>query len=101
MEIILSHDLNPSKIKGLNRCRVAMEALFHLDVAKVDGKYLELFLFDPGRQIKQSLYNFPWEQPTKQDWKGWINFWHAFTTTGGKLKAPLGKWINPTHRIWR
>jgi hypothetical protein len=29
-----------------------------------------------------------------------MNFWHAFTTTGGKLKALLGKWTNPTHHIW-
>jgi hypothetical protein len=29
-----------------------------------------------------------------------MNFWHAFTTTGGKLKTPLGKWTNPNHQIW-
>lgn len=29
-----------------------------------------------------------------------VNFWHSFTTTGDKLKVPLGKWINPTHHIW-
>ncbi len=26
--------------------------------------------------------------------------WHRFTTTGGKLKTPMGGWTNPTHRIW-
>jgi hypothetical protein len=28
------------------------------------------------------------------------NFWHEYMTTGGKLKSPMGGWINPTHRIW-
>ncbi len=36
----------------------------------------------------------------RQDWDQWINFWHEYMTTGGKLKSPLGGWINPTHRIW-
>jgi hypothetical protein len=36
----------------------------------------------------------------RQDWDGWINFWHAITNTGGKLKMPLGRWTNPTHQKW-
>jgi hypothetical protein len=31
----------------------------------------------------------------------WFNFWHSFTTTGDKLKVPLGNWISPTHHIWK
>jgi hypothetical protein len=30
-----------------------------------------------------------------------MNFWHSFTTTGGKLKVPLGRWSNKTHRKWK
>ncbi len=100
VEIILSHDLNPTAIRGLNRCRVEMEPLFLLDIATADGKYLEHFVFDLGGHAKQSHYNFPRERSTKKDWDGRIHFWHAFTTTVGKLKAPLGKWKNPTHQIW-
>jgi hypothetical protein len=59
MEIILSHDLNPTAIKGLNRCRVAMEALFLLEIAMADGKYLKHFVFEWGGHTKQSHYNFP------------------------------------------
>jgi hypothetical protein len=61
-----------------------MEAHFLLDITTADGKYLEYFVFNPGGNTKQSHYTFPWEQPTKQDWDGWMNFWHAFTITGGK-----------------
>jgi hypothetical protein len=52
MEIILSHNLNPTTIRGLNRCRVAMEALFLADIARADEKYLEHFVFDPGGHTK-------------------------------------------------
>jgi hypothetical protein len=75
-----------------------MEALFLLDIMTAYGKYLGNFVFDPGGNAKQSCYNFPREQSMKQDWDGWMNFWHAFTTTGGKLKVLFGEWANPTHK---
>jgi hypothetical protein len=48
------------------------------------GNTLSILYSTRGGNTKQSHYNFPWEQPTKQDWDGWMNFWHAFTITGGK-----------------
>jgi hypothetical protein len=94
MEIIFSHDIDTTTIKGLN------EAQFLSDITTADGKYLEHFMFDPGGSAKSLQYIFPRELPTRQDWDSWINFWHAFNNTGGKLKTPLGRWTNPTHRIW-
>jgi hypothetical protein len=44
---------------------------------------------------------FPREKPSRKDWDLWFDFWHNFTMTGGKLNVPLGKWVKPTHRIWR
>ncbi len=100
MEIIFSHDLDTTTIKGLNRCRGLLEALFLSDITMADGKYLEHFMFDPVGGAKSLRYTFPREQATRQDWDSWINFWHTFTNTGGKLKTPLGGWTNPTHQIW-
>jgi hypothetical protein len=100
MEIIFSHSLDPPDIARLNRCRVYLQVLFLSNITTADGKYLEHFIFDPGGATKRSRYTFPREKPSKQDWDRWINFWHEHTTTGGKLKSPLGGWINPTHRIW-
>jgi hypothetical protein len=100
MDIIFSHPLNSTEIARLNRCRVYLQALFLSDITTTDGKYLEHFVFDPGGITKRSQYSFPREQPSRQDWDRWINFWHECTTTGGKLKSPLGRWINPTHQIW-
>jgi hypothetical protein len=48
MEIMLSQDLDPTKIARIIRCHVYLEALFLSDITTADGKYLENFLFNPG-----------------------------------------------------
>ena len=64
-------------------------------------RYLEDFVFNPGSRDLSSSFRFPREVPMREDWNRWFDFWHSFTTTGDKLKVPLGNWINPTHRIWK
>jgi hypothetical protein len=54
----------------------------------------------PGTDTTATRYIFPWEKPTRDDWATWIDFWRGYTTTGGKLKTPLGHWIYGTHRVW-
>ncbi len=71
-----------------------MKAIFLSDISTADGRYLENFVFNPGVATAGSTYIFPREKPTREDWDTWIDFWHGYTTTGGKLKMPLGNWIN-------
>ncbi len=52
MEIIFLHDLDATTIKGPNRCRGKLEALFLSDITMADGKYLEHYMFDPGGSAK-------------------------------------------------
>jgi hypothetical protein len=92
--------LDFTDITRIEKCRVYLKALLLLDITAADGKYLEHFIFDPGGLTTQSGYKVPREQPSRQDWDRWINFWHECTTTGRKPKTLLGRWINPTHRIW-
>ena len=86
---------------SLSRCRVSLESIFLLDITTADGRYLEDFVFSPGGRDWSSLFRFPRKVPTREDWNQWFDFWHSFTTTGDKLKVPLGIWINPTHHIWK
>jgi hypothetical protein len=72
-----------------------------LDLTTADGKYLEEFVFVPGSREKASLFKFPCKQLTRSNWDSWFDFWHRFTSTGDKLKVPLGHWISPTHHIWK
>ncbi len=97
MEIFLSLDLGTDRIKSLGRCRGAMKAIFLSDISTADGRYLEHFVFDPGTTAARSTFLSPREKPTRNNWGLWIDFWHNYVTTGGKLKVPLGKWSNPTH----
>jgi hypothetical protein len=86
-------------IKSLSRCRGAMEAIFLSDKSTVDGRYLKHFVFDPGTIRVGSMFLFPIEMPPRNDWDHWINFWHNYATTGGKVKVLLGKWSSTTHGI--
>jgi hypothetical protein len=67
MEIIFSHDLDATTIKGLNRYRGSLEAVFLSDITTEDGKYLDHFVFEPRGSAKHSRYTFSREQPTGQD----------------------------------
>jgi hypothetical protein len=78
-----------------------MKAIFLSNIIRADGKYLEHFVFDPGLASAASKYIFPQEKPTKVDWAIWIDFWHSYTSTGGKLKTPLGNWKDSTHQVWQ
>ncbi len=78
-----------------------MKAIFLSDISTADGRYLKNFVFNPGAATAGSKYIFPQEKPTRKDWDTWIDFWHRYTTTGGKLKMPLGNWNNATHRVWQ
>jgi hypothetical protein len=100
MEIFFSQNFDFTEITWINRCRVYLQTLFLSDITTAGRKYLERFIFDPGSNTHCSRYTFPREKPTRQDWDLWVNFLHGFTTTGEKLKTPLGGWTNPTHRIW-
>jgi hypothetical protein len=80
---------------------VSLEAIFLSDIIPLDGRYLEHFVFAPGGRDKASTFKFPRKRPTQSSWNSWFNFWHNFTTTGDKLKVPLGNWIQPTHCIWK
>jgi hypothetical protein len=91
MDIILAYPLDLLDVTRLNRCQVFLQAIFLLDITTADGKYLENFVFDPGGATTQSRYSFPRERPSRQDWDCWVNFWHEYTTTGGKLKSHLGE----------
>ncbi len=63
MDIIFSHDLDATTIKGLNRCRGLLEALFLSDITMADKKYLEHFMFDPGGSAKHSRYTSQGSNP--------------------------------------
>ena len=101
METFHAEGLHPDMILGLGRCRGVLKAIFLSVITTADGRYLKIFVFNPGGTTTKSTFKFPWENQTKDDWNLWINFWHQFTSTGDTLKVPLGNWTHKSHRIWK
>ena len=90
MELIFNAGLLTEDIKSLSWFRGMLQCIILSDMVTADRKYLESFVFDPGPFKRRSTYHFPPENPTKGDWDKWFTFWHNYTTTGGKLRVPLG-----------
>jgi hypothetical protein len=88
MDIFFKEDLSRETIR-----------IFLSDVTTADGRYLKKFVFEPGSKNTKSKFKFPCKKTSNKDWNLWFNFWHNFTSTGDKLKVPLGNWIHPTHRV--
>ncbi len=68
MEIFHSLDLNQEIMLSLSRCQVSLESIFLSDITTADGRYLEDFVFNPGGRDRSSLFRFPREVPTREDW---------------------------------
>jgi hypothetical protein len=100
MEIILDSVSSSAEIQSLNWCQGMLQCIFLSDLVTADRRYPKSFVFDPGPIKRQSNYCFPQECPTKRNWDTWFNLWHDYTTTGDKLRVPLGRWTHPTHRKW-
>jgi hypothetical protein len=101
MEIMFGKNFATNTIRSLSQCRGALEIICLLDMTTADGGYLEHFVFYPGGQFSRSKYKFPQEKSHKGRLRGMVNFWHKHMATRDKLHIPLGKWLAPTHRIWR
>ena len=86
-------------LKSLNRCRLKLKLMFLSDMVMANRRQLDVRLLrEIGDEIKASKYNFPKEEPTREDWQVWERLWVQNTEPGMILQKTLGNWINPTHR---
>ena len=89
------------QLKALARVRGSLNAMFLSDLVTADGKYLEQFAIDREVSwIGRSNYDFPIEQPSDKDWETWVSYLESMTVENFELSTPLGRWENPTHRLW-
>ena len=74
---------------------------FFSDLVTAVGKFVEQFAVDrEAAWIERSNYDFPREEPLDKDWELWISCLKALTVENFELPTPLGRWENPTHRLW-
>ena len=84
------------QLQALNRCRLAHQLIFLLDMALACGQYIDLLLHQPpplNPAKRCSSYNFPNCYPSQNDWKLWLDFWMSTTGNSGLLHIPLAKWL--------
>ena len=89
-------------LNGLNLCRLAHKAIYFSCILTAEGTHIDpLFLQPPTEKERFSFFKFPREQPTKEDWTLWEQFWRSYCNNGLRLLHPLGDWKGVGHRIWQ
>lgn len=101
MELAMSVCKDDERMMSFSRVRGFLEAMFLSDITTIDGKYIEEWAVMEGVYENRSNLDYPKEQPTKNDWKVWVEIIKSITTSNYGLMTPLGEWKNKSHRIWK
>ncbi len=100
MGFLMENNIPKGVMIKMNRCRNYLQVLFMSDICTADGKFIERrFLHTYPTPVSSEL-SFPREHPTSQDWKVWKSTWSQLTSYTGKLRSPLGDWINTPAAHW-
>ena len=85
---------------SFNRCKNHKCVVHVSDVISCDGKTVEpsILTDDPGESSK---HKFPYENPTKKDYKVWRRGIEYVTSSTHQLQNRLGKYTKETHRKMR
>ena len=101
VSIITQHEKSLAVQQSLNRVRLKLQAIFLSCIVSYSGTQISnKNLFPQTEETNMSTYKFSRQHPTSKDWVQWRNFWYK-VYPGLQLPLPLGKWISPSHRLWR
>jgi hypothetical protein len=99
VEIFLERERNTGRLKALNRCRVAHQALFLSCISTVQGTNIDgAYMGKPLDRERRSDFQFAPEHPTIGDWVVWRDFWEKYRTR--TTTEILGQWVGYGHRVW-
>ena len=80
MELAMDTGLDKEDLMSVSRVKGKLGVIFLSDVTTADGKYLEEYACDPQASLSsRTKFNFPREEPTRQDWEVWRYFWRQHT----------------------
>ena len=100
--LFISENVSKSERIQLNRCRIALRAIFLSDITSACGRRLEHWVLTHDVALgRTSTFTFPREYPTPDDWNVWTEFWKGWICKDSTLPVPLGNWIAPTHQRWQ
>ena len=102
VSLITQYEKSAPIQRALNRVRLKLQAIFLSCIVSYSGTQISNENLFPQMEESNmvSTYRFPRQQPTTKDWVHWRNFWYK-VYPNLQLPLPLGKWISPSHRVWR
>lgn len=95
MEWLLTKNLKANEIRLLNSCRLYLQVVTLSDIVSANGLYI-LPEIKAGKTLADRQSNWDWPiqgRPTTVAWSLW-NDQLSSLEHKGKLKVPLGRWIN-------
>ena len=99
--LFVQEKVSKPDLRKLNRCRVALKAIFLSDITSACGRKLEQWALHPDpAHTRESRFIFPREIPSQNDWHVWVEFWSGWLRRDQTLPQPLGCWVNHSHQQW-
>jgi hypothetical protein len=89
------------ELVSLHQCHISHQAKHPSCISTAEGEHLDP-VYLSSLLIKECLSfdRFTREEPTKQDWLIWEQFWHTYCNRFLELATPLGDWLVPGNKIW-
>jgi hypothetical protein len=84
----------------IHRCRLYLQVETLSDIATAAGTQIHRSWFQrEASRPSKSMIQWPRQNcPNKQAWNAWVRFLRSFESNAGKLRKPLGKWIQQNKR---
>ena len=101
MEIFSSWGIKKTDMESLNRCRIYLGIIFVSDITDYDGRKVKTDVFEVTR-FRQSILRWSRQvRPSLADRKLWRKCISRLCFNSYELITTLGKWIHPSHQIWK
>ena len=101
MTIFIESGYGNFELAQLNRCRLFLQVFFISDIASANGREIDDgYRTSTGNASRRSTWKWPQQgMPDSQAWRLWSRAL-AHLEEYGKLRVPLGAWLNAGHQVW-
>ena len=101
MTIFIESGYGNFELAQLYRCRLFLQVFFICDIASANGREIDDgYRTSTGNASCRSTWKWPQQgMPDSQAWRLWSRAL-AHLEDYGKLRVPLGAWLNAGHQVW-
>jgi len=99
MDLVLqSGTFTNKEVQRINYCRLYLQAMFLSDISTPSGRQVDMRTLEgrrPGFSAKSRWHRLNQAKPSATSWRLWRKANLIWSTSGGWLRQPLGKWTIP------